>query len=149
MPDTPEKRFVELLDRLRRLAFGMPFEDSGVTMSQLTLLDVIAASPGAGIHDIATELGLTPPSVSVGVRRLEDAGLLTRQPDPKDGRAIQLFLTERGEEICRQAWAARRGKAHQLFSALNPQEQDTLFSLLERAITAAEETNSINKEEEK
>jgi len=68
---------------------------SAVTMPQLILLDWIAASPGCGIQEIATGLGLTAPTVSVGVRRLETAELLEHRPDPQDGRAIQLFLPSR------------------------------------------------------
>jgi len=69
-----EDQLVDLFDRLRKLAFNQhPLEDSAVTMPQLTLLDRIAASPGCGIQDIAVDLGLTAPTISVGVRRQSSA----------------------------------------------------------------------------
>jgi len=135
-----EDRLLGLFERLRKLALGQhPLEDSGVTMPQLTLLDWIAATPGCGIQEIATGLGLTAPTVSVGVRRLEMAGLLERRPDPQDGRAIQLFLTAQGQALHQRARAFRREKMRRLLAGLTAEERATLLALLERAISAAEQ----------
>lgn len=135
-----EDHLLNLFGRLRKLAFGQhPLQDSGVTMPQLTLLDWIGASPGCGVQEVADGLGLTAPTVSVGVRRLEDAGLLQRQPDPQDGRALQLFLTEQGQTLCQRARAFRRDKLQRLLKGLTPAERTTLLALLEKAIGLAEE----------
>jgi len=135
-----EDRLLGLFEQLRRLALGQhPLEDSGVTMPQLTLLGWIAGSPGCGIQEIAMGLGLTPPTVSVGVRRLEEAGLLEREPNPQDGRAIQLFLTARGQELHQRALDFRRRKVQRVLASLTPQERTKLLDLLERAISTAEE----------
>ena len=135
-----EDRLLDLFDRLRKLALGQnPLEDAGVTMPQLALLDWIAASPGCGIQETAAGLGLTAPSVSVGVRRLEAAGLLERRPDPQDGRAIQLFLTAQGQALHQRARAFRQEKMRRLLMGLKPEDRATLLALLEQAISAAEE----------
>jgi len=134
-----EDHLLDLFDRLRKLAFGQhPLQDSGVTMPQLTLLDWVAATPGCGVHEIADGLGLTAPTISVGVRRLEKAGLLERQPDPQDGRAIQLFLTTQGQALYRRARAFRRDKMQRLLKGLTPEDQMTLLTLLEQAVSSAE-----------
>ena len=138
---TVEDRLLNLLNRLRMLGPGQPpfkDEDVPVTPSQLVLLDWVAASPGCGVQEMATGLGLTPPTVSVGVRRLEEAGLLERQPNPQDGRSIQLFLTPQGETLNQRAQDFRRGRVRRLLSGLTPQEQETLLDLWERALNAAE-----------
>ena len=133
-------RLPSLFDRLRKLAFGQhPLQDSGVTMPQLTLLDWVAESPGSGIQDIADGLGLTAPTVSVGVRRLEAAGLLERRPNPKDGRAIQTFLTPLGQTLHERARAFRREKAQLLLTGLTAEEGAMLLALLEKALNSAEE----------
>jgi DNA-binding MarR family transcriptional regulator len=136
----PEDRLVDLFDRLRKLAFSQhPLEDSSVTMPQLTLLDWIAASPGCGVQDIAAGLGLTAPTVSVSVRRLEKAGFLERQPDPQDGRAVRLFTTAHGQALCERARAFRQDKMRCLLKGLTAEEGSTLLTLLGRAISAAEQ----------
>lgn len=82
---------------------------------------------------------MTAPTVSVGVRRLENAGLLRRQPDPQDGRALQILLTEKGRALCQMARAFRRDKLRKLLRGLAPEERATLLALLEKAIDLAEE----------
>ncbi len=136
---TAEERLLALFGRLRQLALDQnPLEDSGVTMPQLALLDWVAASPGCGIQEIADGLGVTAPTASVGVRRLEGAGLLERRPDPHDGRAVRLFLTPRGRVLQEQAHAFRREKMSRILAGLTAEEVETLLTLLERAIRAAE-----------
>ncbi len=134
-----ENQLVSLFDRLRQLAFDQnPLADSGVTMPQLTLLDWVAASPGCGIREIALGLGLSAPTVSVSVRRLEAAGLMERQPDPQDGRAIQLLLSAQGLALHQRALAFRREKMRRLLAGLTVPERATLLALLEQALDAAE-----------
>lgn len=136
-----EERLLASFDRLRRIALGQnPLEDHGVTGPQLTLLQWVAASPGCGIQEMADGLGLTAPTVSVSVRRLEEAGLLEREPDPADGRAVRLFLADHGRALQQQARAFRLHKMRRLLADLTPEEQEMLLALLERAIDAAEAT---------
>ena len=134
-----EDHLLNLFDRLRKLALDQhPLQDNGITMPQLALLDWIAASPGCSAQEIAVGLDLTAPTVSVRVHRLEKEGLLARQPDPLGGRAIQAFLTARGQALCQRARAFRRGKFQRLLEGLTPEEKMTLLTLLERAIGSAE-----------
>lgn len=136
-----ENRLLDLFERLRKLEIGQnPLANSGVTGPQLTLLNWIATSPGCGIREIATGLGLTAPTVSVGVRRLEEAGLLERQPDPQDGRAVRLFLTAQGQTLQERAHAFRREKMRRVLAGLTNEEAATLLALLEQTIDAAEKT---------
>ena len=138
---TEEDRLLSIFGRLRKLALGQnPLADSGVTGPQLALLDWIAASQGCGVQEIATGLDLAAPTVSVGVRRLEDAGLLERQPDPQDGRAIRLSLTAQGQTLQERALAFRREKMRCVLAGLTTEEAETLLALLERALSSAERT---------
>lgn len=138
---TEEERLLSIFGRLRRLALDQnPLADSGVTGPQLSLLDWLVGSPERGVGEIATGLGLTAPTVSAGVRRLEKGGLLERKPDPKDGRAIMLSLTAQGHALQEQARAFRLEKMRRLLAGLMTEERATLLTLLEQAISAAEET---------
>ena len=136
---TAEDRLLALFERLRKLALEQnPVEDSQVTAPQLALLDWIAAAPGCGVQEVAGGLGLTAPTVSVRVRRLEEMGLVKRRPDPQDGRAVRLFLTEQGRALQGQAKSFRRTKMRRVLAGLTVEEQGILLTLLERAIAAAE-----------
>lgn len=138
LPLPPEDRLLPALERLRRLdAAPLPLGGLRLSAPQAALLAAVAASQGAGLHSLADVLDLAPPTVSVTVARLEAAGLVQRRPDPHDGRAIRIYLTERGEALHRRLLAARRDRATRLLAPLAPEERFLLVDLLERALTAA------------
>ena len=126
---------MHLMDRLRRLGPGTaPPEKANISPSQLTLIFYTASNPGCGVQSMAAELNLAKPTVSIGVRQLENAGFMERQPDPQDGRAIQLLLTPAGQELYQRTYEFRCQKFERLLTGLTTQERTTLLDLLERAI---------------
>lgn len=140
---TPEERFFKLMKRMRQLGLDdHPEGNEAISPARMALLDAIAAMPCCGVGDIAGELGLTSPTVSVGVQRLEESGLVERKPDPQDGRSIQLFLTRRGQALRRKIQDTHLRKFRQLLAGLQPEERDALLDLLQRALDAAEVENS-------
>jgi DNA-binding MarR family transcriptional regulator len=52
---------------------------------------------------LARRAGMTRQAMSQLVHELQDAGYVTVEPDPDDGRATLVRLTDRGIEFCRQA----------------------------------------------
>ena len=137
-----ETRFMQQLRRLRLAGPGQPpFEEVGISPAQLALLEWVAASPGCKLAGLAAGLHLTPPTVSVGVRRLEEAGLLARHPDPEDARARQFHLTEAGEKLWSRVQLYRREKVWGLLSGLSQDEQKMLVALLDRALRHAEQSS--------
>jgi DNA-binding MarR family transcriptional regulator len=141
-PTLVEERFFELMKRLRKLGLDTQPLDVAVSPAQMSLLDWIAASPGCGVQDIADGMRLTPPTVSVGVRKMEESSLVERKPNPLDGRSVQFFLTRRGQALQRKIQDSHRQKFRRLLAGLTPQEQEMLLQLLERALQAAETENS-------
>ncbi len=141
------ERFLAIMDRLRKMGMGNAASGTAlISPAQMTLLDWIHASPGCGVQGIAEGLELTPPTVSVGVRRLEEAGLLERKPDPQDKRSIQFFLTAQGLAVQQQSLNFRRQKLELILSGLTLQEQDTLLQLLAKALQVAESRNRVEQE---
>ena len=133
------EQFLLLMDRLRQLGpQTAPPKEADISLSQLALITFSASNPGCGIQAMAAGLKLSKPSVSIGVSQLEEAGFLTRQPDPQDGRAVQLFLTTKGEELHQRTHKFRCKKFKQLLIDLNPQERTTLLALLKKAIQSVE-----------
>jgi len=93
---------------------------------------------------MAEALNLSTPTVSISVRQLEKSELIARKPNPKDGRAVHLPLTSKGEEVHQRARNFHRQKFEKLLKGLKPEERTNLVSLLEKALNAAE-----NKSKEK
>lgn len=132
-------QFLRLMDRLRQLGpQTAPPKGANISPSQLATITYSASNPGCGIQAIASALKLSKPTVSIGVSQLEDAGFLTRQTDPQDGRAVQLFLTPKGQELYKRTNEFRCQKFERLLTGLTPQERTTLLALLERAVHTVE-----------
>ena len=133
------QRFLKLSSRLRRLGSENDQEEMSVSPSHLALVEYVARHAGCGIQEMAEALKLSTPTISVGVRQLEERTFLSRQPHPEDGRAVQLFLTATGRALQERSQLFHRRKFEQLLSGLQPEERNTLLDLLERALDAAEQ----------
>ena len=91
------------------------------------------------IGELANALGVTTGSATMACKRLEKAGLLTRERQASDERIVHVILTEQG---CAQIDAWRQSKLEAvatLLEVLDPQEQQAFQSLVERLIAAAEQ----------
>jgi DNA-binding MarR family transcriptional regulator len=84
----------------------------GLEPKELFLLGAVDEHPYPA--ELATELCIPKPTVSVTVKRLQAAGMLRREIDPKDLRRHRLTLTatgrrtmSRGMELLSQAFGAR------------------------------------------
>ena len=86
----------------------------GISPEQVSLLVAIKYSPAVGVRELARQERISAPALTKHVDRLERDGLVTRTPNPDDGRRIGLTLTEEGQRVLRRvrsrrtAWLATR-----------------------------------------
>jgi DNA-binding MarR family transcriptional regulator len=66
--------------------------------TQLILLAGLAEFGPSRIGVIADRVPCSQPTATAAVASLESAGLVHREPDPDDGRATRVVLTETGRE---------------------------------------------------
>ena len=134
----PENRMLDLLKRMSKLPMMKPPSESPLSMPQVTMLNWVARSPGCGVREIAQGLHVTPPTISVGVRRLIKDGWLEQRNDPDDRRSRPLFLTDKGKAFVDIIQQHRAQTIKSFLSGLSTNEQEQLISLLDRAINALE-----------
>ena len=60
---------------------------------------LLSNQEGLSQREISKELGISPPTVAVSVKRLEKSGLVERKEDEKDQRRCRIYLTRQGKEI--------------------------------------------------
>jgi DNA-binding MarR family transcriptional regulator len=75
---------------------------------------------------------LDPSTVSRYVAQLVRAGLVSRRPDPADGRAVQLLATDEGEVLAKEAAARRQAMLGEILADWSPEDARTLVRLLRR-----------------
>jgi DNA-binding MarR family transcriptional regulator len=130
-----EQRMLDVLPRLTQAGAGQtPPEKLGLSRAQVALLGSVVQAPGCSLQELADRLALSPPTVSVSIRRLEEAGLVTRCPNPEDKRAWQFHLTDAGDALWERIRGYRQERVRRLLAALAPHEQATLVALLEKAL---------------
>jgi DNA-binding MarR family transcriptional regulator len=138
MTSLPETRFINLLKHISTLPVVRLPEDIDLSPPAVAILFWISRSPGCGVLEVAKALGVTPPTISVGISRLVKAGWLERGSDPDDRRAHPIFLTSKGERLVAHVREHRTKMLRIFLSALTPDEQEQLLRFLERGIQALE-----------
>jgi DNA-binding MarR family transcriptional regulator len=93
---------------------------------------------GVSQRRLATEMGLTPGTVSARVDRLAAGGLVARSPDPADKRGSLVTLTGRGRDLFEAVVPAHLAGQARLLGSLAPDEQATLAGLLRKLLVAFE-----------
>ena len=71
-------------------------EAGGISTTQLGVLFFLQKSPGALLKDVSGALGVNASAITALIGRMEDAGLVRRQPSSDDQRAIHLYATTSG-----------------------------------------------------
>jgi DNA-binding MarR family transcriptional regulator len=79
--------------------FNATATGAGLTPTQASVLALIAARGPLGLTELAQLEGLNPTMLSRVVGKLTELGLIQRDPDPADLRAIQVEATEAGHRI--------------------------------------------------
>ncbi len=110
-------------------------EKAGVPLMERACLPVvrcIAHHAPVRSSDVADALGIDGSTVSRHVSRLEHAGLLTRTPDPADGRVSLLEVTEAGQDAFRRMHEARCAMLEEILAGWSKQDQKRLAADLRR-----------------
>jgi DNA-binding MarR family transcriptional regulator len=121
-----------LTRRLRRAQAGR-LAPLGLTPAQERALRVMTRSAEPlRMTELADRLGIVPRSVTTVIDALEQAGLVRREIDPRNRRAIRLHLTDRGAAVRDDMREARRQAAEDLFAPLPAGDRKALAELLSR-----------------
>lgn len=77
---------------------------AGMSPNQFGVQSVIGAFGPLTPTDLATRLGMAPPTVSAWIKRLTEDGQVARRPHPTDGRSYLLEVTAAGREALEAAF---------------------------------------------
>lgn len=105
----------------------------GLTPQQGQLLCVLMPQP-YGMGELGEMLGLAKSSLTGLVDRTVRRGLVRREADPRDGRAVRVGLTAEGTALAEKFYAETCRRMEALPSGLNGAEQERLAVLLSRVV---------------
>lgn len=126
-----------------------------LSISEIHLLEIINKSPICGkmIGEIASELMVTPSSVTISVNRLEKKGYVIRKKSLQDGRQVYVNLTDKGRHADRIHKRFHKSLAKSITKGMTLQEKEILLGCIDRmniflAGRVRKEENSRLKKEE-
>jgi DNA-binding MarR family transcriptional regulator len=105
-------------------------EQLGVTSHQATLLWLVRTRPGLSLRELAQEEGISAPSLSAHVDRLEALGLIRRVRSSDDRRRVGLELTPEGRTTLRRVRARRTTWLAHRLDGLSDQDRERLEAAL-------------------
>jgi DNA-binding MarR family transcriptional regulator len=103
----------------QRVRVKLPF-------AQARLLAAIEDQGTARISDLAELDHCSQPTMTTQVRKLEDAGLVSRATDPSDARAVLISITEKGVAMLTQIRVARSAVIDPYLNRLAEADRHTL-----------------------
>ncbi|WP_262403212.1 MarR family winged helix-turn-helix transcriptional regulator [Actinomadura sp. CNU-125] len=101
----------------------------GLTPQQGKLLCVVLERP-YGMRELGQVLGLAKSSLTGLVDRTAQHGLVRREPDARDARAVQVAITEPGERVADAFHRETIRRVEELPAHLGHDDRDRLLDLL-------------------
>ena len=111
--------------------------DDLISLADYGVLITLVTAPGLKLRmsDLGAQRMLTPSGITRVVVRLEEQGLVRREPDPADGRAAFAALTRPGLEALRRAQVVHHATVRELCTGrLTKHELVRLAALFEKAL---------------
>ena len=146
---TVEREFGTLMMHMTR--YKHQVAGNRIDRMALMVLGTLGYCGPSRLTTVAERTGLDPSTVSRQVADLEKAGLLARDTDPEDRRAILLKATAEGQQLLDRLSHGRRRRIERLLSDWHPDDIVTFGRLLGQLNAATEkygEQNALELEQE-
>jgi DNA-binding MarR family transcriptional regulator len=129
-----------LLTRLAKQVYRRSSEDLlGMHLRQLMALSYLRDHEGSPQQELAEALCMDANNVVLLLNELEALKHVTRLRDPNDRRRHLVELTASGRRALSSAERAQEGIEDEVLQALDAEERATLWRLLTRALSGAEQ----------
>ena len=140
-PPTVEPIGLFVSRRVRALsrAFDDALGEAGGTLSTWLVLASVKGAQHGMQRDLAADVGIEGATLTHHLGRMEAAGLVTRERDPRDRRAQVVALTPEGNDEFRSLLRRVQTFDRKLRAGFTDRELSTLRSLLERLVANATE----------
>ena len=118
--------------RLSRTALAARLVAHGFYAGQDQIMMALAVEDGQTPGQLATRLGVRPPTITKTINRLQAQGFLAKRASDNDGRQAHIYLTETGSEAIREIEKSVRKAEKQALKGLDKKELKVLSKMLSR-----------------
>lgn len=129
-----EQVLIELRRILRATQLGARTlaRESGMTTSQLVVLQILNSQTEMTARQLAESMHLTQATVTSLLDRLQDRGWITRRRGEQDRRRVYVQLSDEGRRQLERTPESLQERFLGQFTALQPWEQSTILAALQR-----------------
>jgi DNA-binding MarR family transcriptional regulator len=126
----------DLADRLRlavtRLARRLRQQtDADASPTQVAVLSTVERLGPITLGELAARERVRPPTVTAAVAKLEERGLLVRQPDPEDRRVVRAEITAAGRRLLARARSRKTAFLAKRLAELDDDDRDVVRAAVE------------------
>lgn len=133
---------LDALPRIRRACRPLFREDpeggARVSSHQARILAFLDASDPTMVGELAEYLGVTPSTMSLTLKRMEEVGYVRRDRDPLDRRVTNVRLTDAGARVRDAGREVDPERVERLLSLLRPEERAEAVNALALLAEAAD-----------
>lgn len=104
----------------------------GLTPAQFGVLEPLYSLGGMNIASLMEKNLATPGNMTVIVRNLVRDGLISKKPDPSDGRSSIITLTEKGRTLMDKLMPEHLQNIENIFSVLTEDDREELIQILRK-----------------
>ncbi|MEO9613522.1 MAG: MarR family transcriptional regulator [Nitratireductor sp.] len=118
--------------RLVRTALAARLLDHGFYAGQDQIMLALAREDGQTPGQLASRLGVRPPTITKTINRLQAQDFLSKRPSDSDARQANVFLTEAGRDAIKAIEKAVRKTQKMALKGLDKKEQKAFLKMLAR-----------------
>lgn len=140
---------VRIVEGLERIATALKSDDwvraqtVGVNPTQLAILRALEGRrSGLAVKELSLQLGVSQPTATDSILALKRKALIEKRPDPGDGRAVRIVITDTGRAAV-QAGSGTASAVGRATAALDDEGQEQLLVQLVSLIRQLQEQGAI------
>lgn len=121
---------LSIIHRTHLMALNAEMKQFGLSAGQFVVLIHLSEEQNVTQDDLVRRFHIDKSAIARAVRKLEDAGYIQRITDPKNRRAVRLFLTDEGVRIIPEIIRIDRDWEKMVCGNLSQEERALLLTLL-------------------
>lgn len=127
-------KYISILYRMSGTYFAKEFKRLNIGSGQYMFLAFLYEREGVNQEELSNYLSIDKGTTARALKKLEEAGYISRIQDDKDRRAYRVFITPKGMSIKEEFFSILQGWNDNLINELKPEEIQTLKTLLKKII---------------
>jgi DNA-binding MarR family transcriptional regulator len=131
--------FFAVAHALKRIV-NARFQHTGLSMARLRVLYHLVGGQNVRMGELSTCVDVAPRTMTSTIDAMQRDGLVQRRPDPTDGRATVVSITDEGERSFHDGMRLQALAVADLFDGLDAERRVALLEILDRlgeAVSAA------------